>query len=263
MVKWYEHVAINTMDIDRSVKFYERVGGSLVREGVIPSSGTRLAYLQFGEGIIEILSTTDPARVGINHIAFQTDDLDSTYQSIEKAGRSFSVKPKTAGSGVGRVAFFDDPDGLRVELLEQPNFRKPLRDMKPDRLFIDIDHISLVVSDLAASQSFYAGNCKAKETKRFDLSNRGMLLCYCDVGYGVLGLKEFLGEKKATEKCRYGHIAVRVKSVDETVRMLRAEGVTVAGEPRDAATGLGRIGVLLDPDGIRLELADRDDYRKM
>ena len=68
---------------------------------------------------------------------------------------------------------------------------------------------------------------------------------------------------EAAEKCRYGHIAVRVKSVEETVRMLRAEGVTVAGEPRDAATGLGRIGVLLDPDGIRLELADRDDYRKM
>jgi predicted enzyme related to lactoylglutathione lyase len=47
------------------------------------------------------------------------DDIDRDYERISKRGVEFTMKPTTAESGM-RIAFFADPDGNTLELMQRP-----------------------------------------------------------------------------------------------------------------------------------------------
>jgi catechol 2,3-dioxygenase-like lactoylglutathione lyase family enzyme len=62
----------------------------------------------------------------------------------------------------------------------------------------------------------------------------------------------------------FGHFALRVDSVDEALRAFEAQGAPVEpGTPKPAGTGIGRIGIIRDPDGVKVELVDRVDLRDL
>ena len=39
--------------------------------------------------------------------------------------------------------------------------------------------------------------------------------------------------------------------------------IAVMGTPKPAGTGIGRIGIIRDPDGVKIELLDRPDLRAL
>lgn len=56
--------------------------------------------------------------VGHAHLALTVDDLEATYRQLLRAGVAFLSAPAVSPSGRAKVAFCEDPDGYRLELVE-------------------------------------------------------------------------------------------------------------------------------------------------
>ena len=58
----------------------------------------------------------------------------------------------------------------------------------------------------------------------------------------------------------YGHIAIGVDDLDETLAELAARGIEPEREPYRVREGGSRICFVRDPDSYRIELIERSDY---
>lgn len=152
------HVGITVSDLDRSVEFYHDLlgltfvvpptpwfeGDQLARGlGVKPPVALRVALFEVGDGAtwFEILqyrtppSTTREALpqsdVGAAHVAFHVDDIAETYDRLTSKGVPFNSEPNTVDDGPlagWRWAYFKDPDGHTMELVEVAYVRQEQRD---------------------------------------------------------------------------------------------------------------------------------------
>ncbi len=65
----------------------------------------------------QIKSYADDMRAGLQHLALHVTDLDAIAGQLACAGVPFTIEPKNIPGGV-RIAFFTDPDGTSIELIE-------------------------------------------------------------------------------------------------------------------------------------------------
>lgn len=123
------HIAIYTADLEASIAFYEKIGGSAQQRDSVqtPDGPKRLALVAFGGFTLELIQppegTLVPAGEGsIPHFAVYVDDLDQTAADLKAAGViSFTepekkVLPETFG-GLQNW-FFTGPSGEQIELLQ-------------------------------------------------------------------------------------------------------------------------------------------------
>lgn len=109
---------------------------------------------------------------------------------------------------------------------------------------LGIHHVSINVSDAAASTAFYTEVLGG--TARTDRPDFGFGGAWIDLGPQQLHLIE------APVPANLGqHLAIRVADLDAVVAELRARGVEV-GDP--SPVGSGRQAFLVDPDGNAVEL---------
>ena len=111
-----EHIGIAVKDLNEAIKFYEGVFGLkcyAVEE--VKDQKVKTAFFQIGETKIELLETTEPdgpigkfiekRGEGIHHIAFATDDIDTSLKVLkEKNIRLIDDKPRTGAEGLN-IAF--------------------------------------------------------------------------------------------------------------------------------------------------------------
>lgn len=129
LYKGLGHVAIYTADMEESIAFYEKIGGSVYkRDSVqVPEGEKKLALVEFGGFLLELIEPPAgelvPAGEGsIPHFAIYVDDLDKAAAAIKDAGViSFmtpekKVLPETFG-GLQNW-FFTGPSGEQIELLQ-------------------------------------------------------------------------------------------------------------------------------------------------
>jgi lactoylglutathione lyase len=263
MIHELNHFGIVVRDLKKSLAFYKgALGARTVFEGLIPTTRTDVVYLQIAGGMIELLHRADAAgdeQFGITHIAFMSDDLDADYARLVEAGHRGLVPPKVAGSGVGRLAFLSDPNGGRVELIQ--------RDVKMREGIIDhpivksFDHYSVVANDLDRALTFYQTLMGMKTLKMMEVPARELTMAYLHYDYDVL---ELLHTPKPNTGPIFGHFALRVDDVADSLGELAAMGVPVdPTTPKRAGTGIGNIGLVFDPDGVKIELVDRKDLREL
>jgi lactoylglutathione lyase len=121
------HTCYRVTDPERSVAFYEALGFEKRRELPIrdeavnyflgipghESPELELTY-NFGtpEGGYELGS-------GYGHVAVTVDDLDAALGALAEKGIEPERPPYTVREGGSRICFVRDPDGYRVELIEQ------------------------------------------------------------------------------------------------------------------------------------------------
>jgi len=263
MIYELNHFGIVIRDLEKSLDFYQDVlGAKVVFKNVIKSTQTDVVYLQIAGGMIELLYRADPAEdevFGVTHIAFMTDALDSDYQKLIDAGYEGLVAPRVAGSGVGRLAFVRDANGARVELIE--------RDVKMRVEPIDhpvvkaFDHYSLIANDQEGAIKFYQEHLGMSTLKKMSVPATELTITYLNYDYDVL---ELLHRPSPSSDPIFAHIALRVDNVDDALAAFAAQGVSAdPGSPKPAGTGIGHIGIIRDPDGVKIELLDRPDLRSL
>ncbi len=169
-------------------------------------------------------------------MAFLSDALDDDYKMLVDTGAEALDAPKVAGSGVGRLAFVRDPNGARVELIQRnPDFR--MAPIAPG-IIQSLDHYSLRANNLAAAKDFYGRPLGMKVLKEMYVASRQQTILYYHYGYDVLELLH--RPTPDTTSNIFGHIALRVESVDAALDRFASQGVTPEPDsPKPAGTGLG------------------------
>ncbi|AOF16018.1 TPA: VOC family protein [Yersinia enterocolitica] len=125
-IRQVHHIAIIGSDYQASKKFYcEVLGFSLMSEVNRETRDSWKADLALnGQYTIELFSFPSPAArpsrpeaCGLRHLAFQVDDIELAVRELEGVGvicEAVRIDPYTQA----RFTFFNDPDGLPLELYE-------------------------------------------------------------------------------------------------------------------------------------------------
>ncbi len=124
----YLHTMIRVGDLDRSIQFYVDVlGFHQVRRADYPDGKFTLAFLQApgDSGDDPMLELTYNWGVdnydlgtGYGHVAYRVDSIEDIGKALEKAGLGFSWGPGETPDGRKKMAFIDDPDGYKIELIQ-------------------------------------------------------------------------------------------------------------------------------------------------
>lgn len=120
------HTMIRVGDLDRSIAFYTEVlGMTLLRKQDYPSGRFTLAFLGYGPEnettVLELTynyGKTDYALGdGFGHLAIEVEDVYSACDEIRRKGGRIVREAGPMKSGTTVLAFVEDPDGYRIELL--------------------------------------------------------------------------------------------------------------------------------------------------
>lgn len=121
------HTMIRVGDLDKSIKFYTEVlGMKLNRKKDYPDGKFTLAFLGFENDpeFLELTYNWDTDSYdlgnGYGHMAFGVDDIYATCEKIEKAGGKVVRPPGPMKHGTTVIAFIEDPDSYKIELIERP-----------------------------------------------------------------------------------------------------------------------------------------------
>ena len=123
------HTMLRVGDLDRSLKFYTEVlGMRLLRRADFPAGKFTLAFVGFqdeSEGpVIELTHNWETDHydlgTGYGHIALAVPNARAACDTIRQRGGNVvrDAGPMKGGSTV--IAFVEDPDGYRIELVEKP-----------------------------------------------------------------------------------------------------------------------------------------------
>ena len=123
------HTMIRVFDLQRSLDFYTGVlGMSLLRKNDYPDGRFTLAFVGFGPeeetAVIELTHNWDqgePYQVGtgFGHVALGVADIYAACESLKSAGAKIVRPPGPMKHGSTVIAFVEDPDGYKIELIER------------------------------------------------------------------------------------------------------------------------------------------------
>jgi len=124
------HTMLRVGDLQRSIDFYTRVlGMNLLRTSDRPEQKYTLAFVGFGKGNadgnaeIELTYNYGVAHYELGtaygHIALGVSDVASTCERIRAAGGNVVREPGPVKGGSTVIAFVEDPDRYRIELIER------------------------------------------------------------------------------------------------------------------------------------------------
>jgi glyoxylase I family protein len=122
------HVAIYTSNFARLREFYVETLGLPVVGGF---PGHRILFIAAGSTTIELTEEAtprnDPARGGWHHLAWEVENVDEAYAELSARGIPFHLAPEgfPPESPTMRIAFFTDPDGNVLELVQPLGGRYP------------------------------------------------------------------------------------------------------------------------------------------
>jgi len=119
------HIAIKVTDVDRSLDFYrKRLGFPEMLRLHRDDGSLWLVYLRItDQQYLEVFPNAENDRApgwnanGMNHFCLQVDDLDAVVERIEASGITLLAGIKQGADG-NRQAWIEDPDGIRIELME-------------------------------------------------------------------------------------------------------------------------------------------------
>lgn len=121
------HTMIRVGDLERSLNFYTEVlGMRLLRRKDYPDGKFTLAFVGYGEeadeAVIELTYNWDVEAYELGnafgHIAIGVEDIKETCAEIKRRGGKVVREPGPMKHGTTVIAFVEDPDGYKLELIE-------------------------------------------------------------------------------------------------------------------------------------------------
>ena len=125
-LKKVHHIAIICSDYQRSLDFYTHVLGlRVLAEHYREERQSYKTDLALGDDyVIELFSfpsppsrLTRPEAAGLRHLAFEVDNIDESVRELDALGINHETV-RTDEYTSKRFLFFQDPDGLPIELYE-------------------------------------------------------------------------------------------------------------------------------------------------
>jgi len=122
------HTMLRVGDLPRSLRFYTEVlGMRLLRQHDYPDGKFTLAFVGYGpeseQAVIELTYNYGVDRYdlggGFGHVALEVEDAAAACAQIKARGGKVvrEAGPMKHGSTV--IAFVEDPDGYRIELIQK------------------------------------------------------------------------------------------------------------------------------------------------
>ena len=122
------HTMIRVGDLDKSLDFYTRLlGMRVLRQKEYPGGKFTNTFVGYDDEasstVIEMTYNWDQSEPydlgnGWGHLALEVPDVHATCEALDKEGVKI---PRPAGPmkhGTRVIAFIEDPDGYKIELLE-------------------------------------------------------------------------------------------------------------------------------------------------
>ena len=123
------HTMLRVGDLERSKEFYTKVMGmKLLREHEFPEGQFSLAFLGYGDEktdtVLELTYNWDQNKYDLGdaygHVAIGVADVYAACDQIRSNGGKIIREPGPMKGSDTVLAFVEDPDGYKIELLEDP-----------------------------------------------------------------------------------------------------------------------------------------------
>ena len=120
------HTMIRVGNLEKSIEFYTQVlGMTLLRKNDYPDGKFTLAFVGYGDektnSVLELTCNWGAEGYdlgdGFGHIALEVDDVYAACEKIRAGGGKITREPGPMKHGTTVLAFTEDPDGYRIELL--------------------------------------------------------------------------------------------------------------------------------------------------
>ena len=122
------HTMIRVTDLEKSVDFYTRLlGMKETRRRDVPDGKYTLVFVGYGEEasdcMIELTYNygveTYEMGTAFGHLAIGTDDIYGLCERLAAEGVKIPRAPGPLKFGTTVIAFIEDPDGYKIELIER------------------------------------------------------------------------------------------------------------------------------------------------
>ena len=125
------HTMIRVSDLEKSLTFYTNLlGMKLLRLHEYPEGKFTLAFVGFGDekdhAVIELtynwgVTSYDKGNA-FGHIAIEVEDAYNTCELIKSKGGKVVREAGAMQHGTTVIAFIEDPDGYKIELIQVGTF---------------------------------------------------------------------------------------------------------------------------------------------
>ena len=121
------HTMLRVGNLQRSIDFYTRaLGMQLLRTTDRPDQKYTLAFVGYGDesehAVLELTYNYGVDRyelgAGFGHVAVGVPDVTAACQQVRNAGGTVTREPGPVKGGTTVIAFVQDPDGYKIELIQ-------------------------------------------------------------------------------------------------------------------------------------------------
>ena len=122
------HTMIRVLDLERSIAFYrDHLGMKLLHRTDYPGGKFTNAFVGYGDekthAVVELTHNWDQAAPydkgdGFGHLAVSVPDIYATCEALAAEGVPVPRPPGPMKHGTTVIAFIEDPDGYKIELVE-------------------------------------------------------------------------------------------------------------------------------------------------
>lgn len=229
------HWHLISKDVEANRDLFLAMGGELITRAGGPA-------LVFPGVVINLVlgdETGDGGSQGtvVNHVGFIVDNVQERVAEWRAAG----VDVIPGGNGRLDQAYVETPDGVRIEILEDPTQPMPIRH--------EHVHLRVLASEVYDAQEWYArifGGEKAMRNDQPVVNLPGVQMRFADDEM----------EQAPTRGHVLDHIGFDVEDHEAFVASLAAEGIALDEPPRRSRSG-GLITYITDPWGTRIEIVYR------
>ncbi|HEY5632996.1 MAG TPA: lactoylglutathione lyase [Burkholderiaceae bacterium] len=122
------HTMIRVGDLQRSIDFYTKVMGmEVLRTTDRPEQKYSLAFVGYGDesssAVLELTYNYGVSQYELGnafgHVAISVDDVAKACERIRDGGGKVTREAGPVKGGTTVIAFVEDPDGYKIELIER------------------------------------------------------------------------------------------------------------------------------------------------
>ena len=129
MATSYLHTMLRVRDLDASIGFYALLGMRELRRSEVPAGKYTLVFIGYddnahGQAEVELTHNweqEEPYEVGtgFGHLAVGVPDVAAACETVRAGGGKVTREAGPGKHGPPVIAFVEDPDGYKVELIER------------------------------------------------------------------------------------------------------------------------------------------------